>query len=407
MSYRYFREDTMRIVVPTSVVLMTFVAASISITSAPAAAAPTFERSCAQTNRPGAMECMALRQTAPAGVSSRAVKPGAKPGGYGPTDLRSAYGVPSGAGGVTVAITDAYDDPHAESDLKVYRAEYGLPACTTANGCFRKVNQKGAKSPLPKADKSWAGEVSLDVDMVSAICPKCHILLLEASSNNDSDLLAAISRAVQMGAKYVSNSWGGDESANQTTLDKQLNHPGVAITVSTGDDGYGTEYPAASRYVTAVGGTTLTKSANSRGWSETVWSGTGSGCSKYDAKPSWQTVTTTCAKRAEADVSVIANPNTGVAVYQTYGDSGWAIYGGTSTGAPIVAAMYALAGKPGAKDYPASYPYAHASHFHDVTSGHNGNCGSRLCGALAGWDGPTGLGTPNGVAGLKASTPAA
>jgi hypothetical protein len=205
-----------------------------------------------------------------------------------------------------------------------------------------------------------------------------------------------------MGAKYVSNSWGGSETSAQTTMDKQLNHPGVAMTFSTGDDGYGPLYPATSRYVTAVGGTTLRRSSNARGWTESAWSDGGSGCSKYDAKPSWQTVTTKCPRRAEADVAAVADPNTGVAVYQTYGDNGWAVYGGTSAAAPIVASMYALAGTPGGSGYPASYPYRNASHFHDVTSGHNGSCGSRLCTGAAGWDGPTGLGTPNGVAGLRA-----
>ncbi len=170
----------------------------------------------------------------------------------------------------------------------------------------------------------------------------------------------------------------------QTQLDRQLDHPGVAITVSTGDEGYGTEYPATSRFVTAVGGTSLHRSSNARGWTETAWSGGGSGCSAYDQKPAWQTVTTKCANRADSDVSAVADPSTGVAVYQTYGGNGWSIFGGTSAAAPIVAAMYALAGPPGATDYPASYPYANAALFHDVTSGSNGGCGSRLCAALTG-----------------------
>jgi hypothetical protein len=173
----------------------------------------------------------------------------------------------------------------------------------------------------------------------------------------------------------------------------------VAITVSSGDNGTGAEFPASSRYVTAVGGTSLTKATSTtRGWTEKAWSGAGSGCSAYDTKPTWQTVTTSCTRRAEADVSAVADPNTGVAVYQTYGASGWSVYGGTSASAPIIAAVYALAGTPGSSDYAASYPYSHASNLFDVTSGTNGSCGAPICSSGTGWDGPTGLGTPNGTA---------
>ncbi len=386
----------MRTVLQTAATACVLVTAGIGVAPLAAQAAPTVVRACADTHTPGRMACMALRRATPA--TNRSAGPDASHGGYAPADLRSAYSVPTGAHGVTVAIVDAYNDPRAESDLTVYRSRYGLPDCTTANGCFRQVNQNGGTATLPANDGGWSGEISLDLDMVSAICPACHILLVEAASNEDGDLFAAISRAIAMGAKFVSNSWGGDEESDQTSLDAHLDHPGVAITVSTGDDGYGTEYPATSRFVTAVGGTSLKRSANARGWSETVWSNGGSGCSAYDARPSWQDVTTKCAQRADSDVSAVADPNTGVAVYQSYGGNGWSIYGGTSAAAPIVAAMYALAGTPNPGDYAASYPYANASHFHDVTSGHNGRCGSQLCAALAGWDGPTGLGTPDGVA---------
>jgi subtilase family serine protease len=349
------------------------------------------------------MTCFALRRTDIA--SALAIGPNVTPSGFGPADLQSAYKLSAaGGGGATVAIVDAFDDPSAESDLATYRSQFGLPACTTANGCFRKVNQNGQTSPLPSSDTGWAGEISLDVDMVSAVCPNCHILLIEANSNSDADLYAAVDRAVTMGAKYVSNSWGGAEYSGQTTDDSHFNHPGVAITVSSGDSGNGSEYPATSRFVTAVGGTSLRTAANTRGWTESVWSGAGSGCSSFDSKPSWQTVTTNCSRRAEADVSAVADPATGVAVYQTFGNSGWAVYGGTSASAPIVASVYALAGTPGASDYPASYPYAHAGNLFDVTTGNNGTCGSPQCSAGTGWDGPTGLGTPNGTAAFVAGT---
>jgi hypothetical protein len=365
--------------------------------STAATASAAVARACERPTHPGIMACYALRRTDVVGAF--AISPNVTPSGLGPGDLRSAYKLPTtGGSGATVAIIDAYNNPNAESDLATYRSQYGLPACTTANGCFRKVNQNGATSPLPANNTGWAGEIALDIDMVSAVCPSCHILLIEANSASDADLYAAEDRAVTMGAKYVSNSWGGGEYSGQTTDDAHFNHPGVAITVSSGDSGFGVEYPASSRFVTAVGGTSLRTAANARGWTETVWNGAGSGCSGFDAKPSWQTVTTNCTRRAEADVSAVADPATGVAVYDSFGGSGWAVYGGTSASAPIVASVYALAGTPASADYPATYPYSHTGNLFDITSGSNGSCGAPMCTAGTGWDGPTGLGSPNGVA---------
>ncbi|MCL2733345.1 MAG: putative Ig domain-containing protein [Actinomycetia bacterium] len=355
------------------------------------------------------MSCLSLVRTDV--VHHMGVSPNATPSGYGPTDLQSAYALPSGGSGATVAIVDAQDDPNAESDLATYRSQYGLPACTTANGCFKKVDQNGGTS-YPTADSGWAGEISLDLDMVSAVCPSCHILLVEATSASMSDLGISVNRAVTMGAKYVSNSYGGSESSSDTSYDSSyFNHPGVAITVSSGDSGYGVEYPAASQYVTSVGGTSLSRaSGTSRGWTESVWGssaggeGAGSGCSSYDPKPSWQT-DTGCSKRTVADVSAVADPNTGLAVYDSYGASGWQVYGGTSASSPIIASVYALAGTPASGTTPASYPYAHTGSLNDVTSGANGSCSSSyLCTAKAGYDGPTGLGTPNGTAAFTNGT---
>jgi subtilase family serine protease len=359
---------------------------------------------------------MAIKQVAPSEpdkIVPNSVTPNTTPSGYGPSSLQSAYALPStsSGSGQTVAIVDAYDDPSAESDLATYRSQYGLPPCTTANGCFKKVNQNGSTTSLPQADAGWAGEISLDVDMVSAICPNCHILLVEATSPTTQNLGTAVNTAVNLGAKYVSNSYGGAENGSENSYDSSyFNHPGVAITASSGDSDYdGGSYPATSKYVTAVGGTSLRTASNSRGWSETVWNttsyteGTGSGCSRSVPKPAFQNnVSTGCARRAEADVSAVADPATGVAVYQTYGGSGWAVYGGTSAAAPIVAGVYALAGAPGSSDVPNAYPYAHAGNLNDVTSGTNGTCGAPICTAGAGWDGPTGLGTPNGVAAFTA-----
>jgi subtilase family serine protease len=379
------------------------VAAQASVTPPAAPAAdPAVEKVCGEvTKTPGRYSCLAERQK----NSVRAqVAPQAAPAGLGPADLKDAYKLPSGGAGQTVAIVDAFDDPKAESDLATYRSQFGLPPCTTANGCFRKVNQNGQASPLPRADAGWAGEISLDVDMVSAVCPSCKILLVE-SNGPDNSLFTAIDTAARMGAKFISNSWGGGESAGQDTFDQQhLNKPGVVITASSGDDGFGVIHPASSRFVTAVGGTSLRRASNARGWSETAWSGAGSGCSAQSPKPPWQH-DPGCARKTVADVSAVADPATGVAVFLTFGGNGWSVFGGTSASAPIIASVYALAGTPAANTNPASYPYAHTGNLFDVTSGRNGSCNpAYLCTGGPGFDGPTGLGTPNGVAAFTAGT---
>jgi subtilase family serine protease len=301
--------------------------------------------------------------------------------------------------GQTIAIVDAYDDGNAESDLAVYRSQFGLPACTTANGCFRKVDQNGGTN-YPRGDAGWAEEISLDLDMASAICPNCKILLVEAKTNSFANLAAAEDRAAALGANVISNSYGGSEFSSETsaTYDGHFNHPGRAITVSSGDNGYGVEYPAASRYVTAVGGTSLRRDASLRGWGETVWSGAGSGCSAYEPKPSWQT-DTGCARRTVADVAAVADPNTGVSVYDTFRlhPGGWLVFGGTSVSAPIIGSVYALASNTALVNY-GSYSYSHTAFLYDVVSGSNGSCGgSYLCTARTGYDGPTGNGTPKGI----------
>jgi subtilase family serine protease len=233
--------------------------------------------------------------------------------------------------------------------------------------------------------------------MVSAACPSCKILLVEATSASNANLGAAVNEAVKLGASVVSNSYGGSESSSDPTYDtKYYNHSGVLVVASSGDNGYGVEYPAASPFVLAVGGTSLTKSTNSRGWTEGAWADAGSGCSKYGTKPTWQK-DAGCSKRTVADVSAVADPNTGVAVYDTYGGvGGWLVFGGTSVASPLVAAIFARSGV-SAKG--TSFPYAHTSAFNDVTTGSNGTCSASakyLCTAAKGYDGPTGLGTTNG-----------
>jgi subtilase family serine protease len=324
--------------------------------------------------------------SAPFGVNS--------PSGYGPQDLQSAYKLPSTTAGAgqTVAIVDAFDDPTAESDLAQYRSFYGLPPCTTANGCFRKVDQNGGTLyPAPSPD--WDLEISLDLDMVSATCPNCHILLVESTTNLTSDLLVAEDTAARLGANAISNSWGGDEDSSETADDVHFNHPGIAITASSGDSGFGVSYPAASPFVTAVGGTSLSKASNARGWTESAWSGAGSGCSAFEPKPGWQQ-DTGCARRTVADVSAVADPDTGVAVLFA---GVWFTVGGTSASSPIIASVYALAGNASSVNY-GSFPYSNPSGLFDVTTGSNGTCSpAYLCTGRAGYDGPTGLGTPNGT----------
>ncbi len=336
-------------------------------------------------------------------------------GAYDPSYLQSAYNVAAltaarlGGSGQIVAIVDAYDDPNVAADLAHYRSYFNLPPCTlgavspSATTCtFEKVNEAGASAPLPSTNASWGTEISLDVEMVSAICPSCQILLVEASSNSLNDLGQSVNTAVSIGATVVSNSYGGSEyNSEDTDSGAYFNHPGVPIVAASGDSGYGVEFPAASPLVTAVGGTTLTQLTNTgtRNGTESAWSGAGAGCSGFEPKPTWQH-DSGCAMRTVADVSAVANPATGVWVYDTFGASGFAIYGGTSVATPIVASIYALsADSSSSTAVPASWLYAAPSSLIPVTTGSDGSCGTYLCNAAAsqgGYNGPTGLGTPGG-----------
>ncbi len=347
----------------------------------------------------GFASCGALLVTRPA----RKPGPAASPAGYEPSQLQSAYNLSALTGaGRTVAVVDAYDDPTAAGDLGVYRKQFNLPVLNAAGPTFTKVNQSGGTS-YPRKNAGWGAEISLDLDMVSAICPSCNILLVEASTASFANLGAAVNYAASVpGVVAISNSYGGSDTSQLSAY----KHPGIAVTASTGDSGYGVEAPASFDSVVAVGGTSLRSAGNARGWSETAWSGAGSGCSTKNPKPSWQTSVTQCAGKASADVSAVADPNTGVAVYDStsyMGHSGWQVYGGTSVSSPIIASVFALAGNTGAS-FSATTPYAASrlwgatSGLNDPTSGSNGTCTTSVwCTAGAGWDGPTGLGTPNGV----------
>lgn len=360
---------------------------------------------CATPRQQGFARCFAMVRT-PSDHRITADAGGPPPGALGPADIQSAYQLPASGGGQTVAIVDAYGDSHAESDLAAFRAHYGLPPCTTVNGCFKKVDQAGGSS-YPGDDPGWGLETSLDLDAVSSACPACNILLVEGNSASLRDLGIAASEAVSLGARYVSNSYGlSPEDGAELSFDHYYNHPGVAVTASSGDTGNETIWPSADPDVVSVGGTRLTKSASApRGWTETAWSSGGSGCSPFEPRPEYQLgITTGCAMRATADIAADADPASGLATYDTLGESGWLQVGGTSLASPLIASVYALAGTPVAGTYPVTYPYhdpRQAQDLFDITKGSNGSCGNVLCQAGPGWDGPTGLGTPDGLNALS------
>lgn len=329
---------------------------------------------CALSSNPGQAGCTVAININIAPLSDPSTPASLLPGLH-PSDLQNAYHLPSAAGGV-VAIVDAYDDPSAENDLGIYRAAYGLPACTSSNGCFRKVNQQGAAGSYPAADAGWDEEISLDLDVVSAACPNCSIVLVEANSAQIDDLGAAVDTAAAMGAAAISNSYYAVEWSGETSEDAHYRHPGTAITVSSGDQA-APFYPAASQYVTAVGGTTLSGSAGA--WNETPWAYAGQGCSAYVPRPAWQK--NICKSRATVDVAAVADPQTGVSMYDSLA-GGWLVAGGTSVGAPLIASAYALSGNPAGP----AYSYAHKDQFNDISP--------------SGFDAATGLGSPIGVSGF-------
>lgn len=336
------------------------------------------------------------------------------PTGYGPAQFQGAYSLGgASSSGRILAVVDAFDHPNIKSDLDFYGNTFGLPNLPTCSGpikdspipCFQKVDQNGGTN-YPSVDSGWALEIALDVEAARAVCPDCKILLVEATTNSYYDLMTAVDRAVTMGAKVVSNSYGSGEFSSETLFDSHFNVPGIAFTFSSGDSGYRTGYPAASKYVTAVGGTSLYVNSDNSYKSEVVWSGSGSGCSLYESKPVWQK-DGGCARRMIADVSADADPNTGAAVYDTVsygGQTGWFQVGGTSLSAPIIAGVYALKGIP-AGTAANSLPYLNSpsTNLHDVIFGSNGRCRRQpqyFCNAIVGFDGPTGLGTPKGINGF-------
>jgi hypothetical protein len=440
---------------------------------------PPGAKDCAAPTTPLMMQCQSIvatsaraetaaRHAAEAAAAARAKgeSPAATVSSSGPltpADLQAAYGITSASSSdgssETVAIVDAYYDPNVQSDLATYRSEFGLPACDTSTeaGCLNVYNENGtslatdpsAAPPKSPSDDNWVPETSLDVDMVSAICPNCTIDLIEANSDQLPDLATAEDTAVSLGAKFVSNSWNGEEvpgvsvgdSPGESAYDTYFDHPGVAITFASGDDGYAAGYPASSQFVTSVGGTYLDRSS-SGDWTSTVWNDNGSentddiagatasGCSAGEPQPSWGpnstdvTSSTLCANRTQNDVSAVADAPSGIDIYDSAdcgadGGSGYCDIYGTSVATPIIAAMYALAGTPAANTYPASYLYADPSGLTPVTSGtppatsgsdvlagspltcessrqYLCNAADSLTTPYDGYNGPAGLGTPNG-----------
>lgn len=347
----------------------------------------------------------------------------------GPAQLHGAYQLPCAPGGVvssacatpatfgpqTIAIIDAYHYPTVENDLIAYSNQFGIPQCTKANGCLQVLNQNGGTSLPVTVDAGWALEAALDVQAAHAICQTCKIILFEANSPTYGNLTTAVNTAASMGVTAISNSYGSNEFNGQTFYDTYYNHPGIAVTVSSGDSGFaaGAQYPASSPNVVAVGGTSLQVFSDNTYSQETVWLGAGSGCSTYEAALPLQTSLSNwgsvgCARRAVADVAAVADPNTGAAVYTTTpysGQTGWFQVGGTSLSSPIIAGVYALTGSiPNVQANTIPYNNYSLLVFHDVISGTNGNCATLLCKGAVGFDGPTGLGSPNGLAGFGGLT---
>ncbi len=375
---------------PSRIVTAALIAASSTL-GGTAAAGPV-----CQPNADG-IACHAIARERPTG----GIAAYAAPLGLAPSDLQDAYRIQQPHGAVpTIAIIDAYGYSALESDLAMYRSQYGLPPCTIANGCLRVVRDDGSTTlpPDPPTTDDWTIETALDVDMASAACPTCKILVVQATSSLNQYLIPAQRTAVQLGATVISNSWGsGQPGVNYAATEPYFDHPGVPTFVSSGDNGYdeggvGPHYPSTSAHVVAVGGTALRRDGSARGWSEVAWSMAGSSCSTSIAKPAYQAAVP-CQFRAASDVSAVADPATGVAVYNAR-NGGWIEVGGTSAAAPLVATMVAAAGL--APQITGGDWFAtHANALHDVVSGGNGGCATSVCNAGTGWDGPTGYGTPD------------
>jgi subtilase family serine protease len=331
---------------------------------------------------------LVMGTTNPPSLSSHALPPGGT-SPYRPQDIRSAYHLPiGGPSGQYIAIVAAYDDPNAVSDVAFYRSYFGLSSCPTTNGCLIKINQTGGTSPLPTANTGWAQEISLDLDMVSGVCQTCKIILVEANSSSLSDLGTATNTAVSLGSKAVNNSYGSsvEYAGEDQNCTMYYNHSKVAITASSGDNAGVVQIPAVCPNVISVGGTSLQTNGT-----EIPWASAGGGCSTMISKPIYQNyIATGCAMRAMADISAVADPNTGVYVYDTYNGTGWYQIGGTSASSPIIAAIYGLAGNANTMVNPLQ------SLGLKIISG-NCTINHLPAGSASAYAYKVGLGTPNGI----------
>lgn len=392
------------------------VADSLSDPTAPALV-PVAATGCPTTPAPGEVTCLARSRPASApsveamvsGARARASTPDSvlplvarnQSGSYTPSDLASLYRIPSGLAPTdTIGIIDVGSDPNTEAQMTYFRRSFQLPACSRASGCFREVAQDGS-SRLPASNAAWTTEIAIDVQAVSGICPTCHILLVDASTAAVTDMAKAVLTATQLGAKYLSLSYGSPESASTALVrNTYYSNPNVTYVAAAGDSGYGggALFPASATNVVAAGGTSV-RLVNGV-WQQTAWSGAGSGCSTLHSisTPQLQEqLSSVCSgKRAVSDVSALADPDTGMLFWR---GGQWWNGGGTSLAAPILAALYALAGN---HTSPMSV-YNATSGLVDVTRGSTGSCvTASLCSAGPGWDGPTGLGTPAGPEALAA-----
>ena len=423
-----------------ALLVITLLAAPGAFGASPGAAPAWSHRDVPICGQPGADEaaCMSIARLLYAdGLEYRAATPAqlqaavraAASVSYTAVGIRTAYGI-TGTGDASrvIAIIDAYDDPGAYSNLTTYRAamlseDAPIDSCTVdqlrsrtagSTPCFVKVNQTGGTT-LPRANSGWANEIDLDLQAASAICPRCSLLLLEASSATFTNLGTAVTTAAGITSASdsahvvaISNSYGTTSDVSGAAYPAWDNAAGqgLAVTASSGDSGYATSFPASATYVLGVGGTTLSVDSSGARSNETAWSGAGSGCSTYNAAPAWQFSATWQAstqgianpcgsKKAVADLSADADPSSGLQVYTTYnGKTGWYVFGGTSLSSPLIAALYAMQGGYDRSTLAGAYAWASTTRYYDVTSGSNGTCSpSVLCTAQGGWDGPSGLGS--------------
>ena len=332
---------------------------------------------------------------------------GTSPAGETPQSIYPVYNLTfTGSGGsAVIVIVDAFDYPTAENDLNVFSTQFGLPLCTTANGCFKKVYASGSK---PRANCGWAQEAALDIEWAHAMAPNAKIVLVEAATNSFTNLFKAVDVATKQiqqngGIGEVSMSWGGTEFSSEASNDGHFQNSGIVYFASSGDTGGATIYPSASPYVVAAGGTTINRNSSGSFVSETGWSGSGGGPSKYEPKPSYQNnvANTSATQRSIPDFSFDADPQSGVSVYDStscQGFSGWLVFGGTSVAAPALAGIVNHAGSfstSGIVELTNMYNnYLNNGDFRDITSGTAGSFNSGV-----GWDFVTGIGSNQGLTG--------